>query len=365
MSSEKKPESRLRGLPRLARNIIESLILRAYATSLIALILGLSYLAFRYLIVALLVPPPPSTVLAASSGRAPTEALGVTRRNLAPGQAMRLPHARLSHHHRLDYWTQDDIGNNCTTSGCHAPLPHARAKETRAFLNMHATSIHCGVCHMQSQDQPLRAAWYDVQTGREASAPAVLLAYNLIQQSHDDARRTAEFRRALLDHLRQAYVESDKNPELGFLIEHLDALDESSVAFRDLVRHSAVLLPRHFRGEYGRKIALVDPDTGGPLLRHPNTDAAILRFLGSATELSGSRRKEALAAIHPLRREVPLQCRDCHVRDSSQLDFAALQYGPSRVDALTASIVFTMIQHIAEGRPFHLPQLLDAKNAPQ
>src|SRR5690606_8055967 len=94
----------------------------------------------------------------------------------------------LAHYHRIDSWIEPDPFNDCARSGCHAPLPHARRKEVRAFLNMHATSIHCGVCHFQTDREPLNLGWYDLDHGEVRAEPAILQAYAMITNADSTAR---------------------------------------------------------------------------------------------------------------------------------------------------------------------------------
>jgi hypothetical protein len=141
----------------LVVRILLGFIKRVYALALIALVLYLSFSAFAYLVNALILqpPPPPQIVdlpLRADEGLLETNVLafrGVT--------AVENPRVPLAHYHRVGAWFQPDPANNCTQSGCHAPLPHGENRANRAFLNMHATSLHCGVCHLDAQERPLAA----------------------------------------------------------------------------------------------------------------------------------------------------------------------------------------------------------------
>lgn len=64
-----------------------------------------------------------------------------------------------------------------------------------------------------------------------------------------------------------------------------------------------------------------------------------------------------LAAVHPLKRDQPLQCTNCHTTDVPLIDFAKAGYPDARFQALINPVVFRMIEHINSGRPMHLPQL--------
>ncbi len=68
--------------------------------------------------------------------------------------------------HKARKWAATDARNLCVS--CHGEIPHHEKKETRAFLNMHASFMACETCHIRFENQPpMRFVWYDRNTGDE------------------------------------------------------------------------------------------------------------------------------------------------------------------------------------------------------
>ena len=233
----------LRALPRL----ILAAGKRGYAVVVIAVTAWLSYMAFRYLVVTLMLP-----------SAAPAQIVGIpmrldravleTRRTQWPGiQVSENPRTPPAHYHRVQGWIRPDSHNDCTQSGCHAPLPHSRRKEVRAFLNMHATSLHCSICHVKAEATPLSLTWYDLSEGAACGTPALLRAYDLLT-SEDGRKRFAQPTVAeqtyLAELLSTAARDSDGVPALQQLARHVTAVAPASEAFGQLVEAARVTLPR-------------------------------------------------------------------------------------------------------------------------
>lgn len=335
-------------------------VMRVYALALIALIGYTSYRAFRYLTVTLILPvqaPPRITQL---PRRLDIRVLETDRRAWAGLETVEHARSPLSHYHRLDGWIQPDRANNCTTSGCHPSLPHAEHKSSRAFLNMHATSMHCGVCHMNSQDGPLRLIWYDVTTGRACEPPAVLEIQKRLlrlRQSPPAPEAVTSERSALIRLLGTAAGAAQDGRALSVLAEHFAAGGANARIDPDLIETALTVLPQYFRGEYGAKLALVDPATGRPILEHPGSRDVVRDYLSGAHDMSDEARRRALDAIHTQRAKAPLTCHDCH-RGDGRIDFAALGYSEARIADLTTSVVARMVEHIMNGQPFYMPTFL-------
>lgn len=347
--------------------VARSLVLRTYALLLIVLIGWVSWRAFRYLVVSLLLPGGAPPQLTALPKRLDAPLLATQRDEWQGLQSAEHARSPLAHYHRLESWIQPDAGNNCTTSGCHSPLPHAKRKEVRAFLNMHATSIHCGVCHMATDDRPLPLGWYHVRTGHASAPPAVLRALSelfTIRAADGSWGGSVEQRREITALLHAAADETGGSPELATMARHFSSIRLTGPAFAELAAAALEILPRHFRGEYGAKTALLDRTTGAPLLGHPGTSEAIQRYHREQAAATPAQREALLAAVHPLRRDVALVCGDCHQREGGLIDFNALGYPESRIDDLVRPVVFQMIEHIAKGQPFYLPQFVSPGDAP-
>lgn len=341
---------------------------RIYAAALVLLIGGLTYMAVRYLITSLAIekgPPPQITALPArlspdilQTDFAAWQALSATEHTRSP----------LAHYHRLDSWVEPDQFNDCTRSGCHAALPHSRRKEVRAFLNMHATSIHCGVCHLKSDDKPLATLWYDLKTGKARSAPEVL---DLYAQLSDEASRTKLLhasegeQKEFVAKIRRAAGEVQSRNDLETLADHFEAVRAGSPAFQRLINEALAKLPSHFRGEYGAKIALRSPGGGNtPLLGHPETSAAVQTWLSRGATASAEEKKTLLDAVHPLKRDKALHCTDCHKVGDSLLNFQKLGYPQARQQALTSTAIFKMIEHISTGQTMNLPEMIPSRDVP-
>ena len=349
-------------LSRLALEIVK----RTYAVGVIVLVTWLSYRALYYLVVTLVFPTPTPAQIVGIPTRL-DEAVLKTRRSSWPGvQISENPRAPLAHYHHLDSWIQPDRFNDCTRNGCHAPLPHAQRKEVRAFLNMHATSLHCGVCHMESERRPLVTTWYDLHTGEPRGAPTVLRTYAWLvsdEGRNELAQPTADSQDRLVELLRTAAREADGEPALTQLAEHFAAVRYSSPAFQQLVEEAGAALPRHFRGEYGAKLALQN-ERGRPILGHPNTEQATQAYLREAQTADATRIAQLVGAVHPLRRPQPVSCGDCHRSAGGLVDLAAAGYPPARVEMLSRPVIFRMIENIAAGQPFYLPEFVSPAERP-
>ena len=201
------------GLP---GRVVLGFLRRGYALVLIAIIVWLTFLAVRYLIRSLIQSPPPPPQVVQLPTRLNADVLR-TWQEAWPGiGATHHPRTPLSHYHRIDGWIQPDQFNDCTRSRCHRPLPHTQRKEVRAFLNMHATSIHCGVCHTRSDASPLSLTWYDLHSGQPRSAPALFEVYGLAMRPWTAPPGPQE-QAELVRLLREAGKESDGDPAFGQL----------------------------------------------------------------------------------------------------------------------------------------------------
>lgn len=335
-------------------------ISRGYATLLMAVILYLTLSAVWYLISSLASSKTPEQItdIPAKMDRTMLDTERASWRGFEVGDNPRTP---LAHYHRVDGWIQPDKFSGCTQSGCHAPLPHSKRKEVRAFLNMHATSLHCGVCHMQTEKQPLELVWYDLASGESRASPAILEAYGLLLSpppKSDDEPAMKSLQEKLVGLLQSAATGAGNPPAIQELADHFAAVRATSEAFGKLLLAGREALPKHFRGEYGAKLALRDSATGQPMLAHPKTESAVRAFLDRRDSAIGEDRKSLLDAVHPLKRPKALHCSDCHTTDRSLIDFGKVGYPAARADALKSPIIVRMIESINEGRPMHLPEFI-------
>jgi hypothetical protein len=346
--------------PRTPGAVLLDVVRRIWSLGIIVLVGYLSYLALEYLVVTLMFPTETPDEITGVPLRLTEDVLSSTRDEWAGVAAVENARSPIAHYHRIDGWIQPDLVNTCTQSGCHSPLPHAKRKEVRAFLNMHSTSLHCGVCHMTSESPTLATTWYDLTDGRPQEAPAVLRLYAWVTSDEGQAAAdapTRDLQDRLVSDLRHAARQADDDPGLARLAEHLAAVRFDSPAFVQLLERLPTALERKFRGEYDTKLALRNA-SGEPILGHPNSAAAVNTYLAQAESLSGDARDAALADVHTARRSAPRQCRDCHVSSGGVLDFAGAGYPPARIDALTRPMIFRMIANIAEGQPFYMPNFI-------
>lgn len=349
-----------------AERVSLDLFKRIYALALILLILYVSYRAVRYLVLALITPSETPAQISSIPKRLDADLITHGRPDFKGLFAVDHPRSPLAHYHRIDTWLQRDDFNGCTRSGCHSQLPHANKKEDRAFLNMHATSVQCGVCHLKQESDPLAVGWYDLRTGRASNPPALLRAFAwLDQRLANGAPReyTVQDQSELVALLRESATEGNDDPQLRNAADHLFSVRAGSEMFRRLVENARETVIRSMRGAYGAKLA-VHSASGKPMLDHPGTEAAIREFLRKGAGATPSERTEMLKRIHPLRREKPLACSACHTVEKSLMPWESLGYPTARVKALHDPAIFQMIEHIAGGKPFYLPTFVGASTSP-
>jgi len=85
-----------------------------------------------------------------------------------------LDEARIEgHFHHIGFDVGPDTRSYCVE--CHGDIPHDKAKDLRAFLNMHAFFISCQTCHMQLEGEKKTGVfkWYDRATGEIIPSPVL------------------------------------------------------------------------------------------------------------------------------------------------------------------------------------------------
>lgn len=348
-------------MPSLVWRVGRRAVPRAYALLLILLIGWLTVRSVQYLVTSLFRPAAAPAQITELPLRLNEAFLKTERSAWRAVDAAENPRTTPAHYHRIDTWVHPDPYNDCARSGCHGALPHSKRKETRAFLNMHATSLHCGVCHLQSHEKPVSLTWYDLDDGKRRNPPVLLEAYGYLTSKDNAPRLKAPnetVKRRIVDLLLAAAEEADQLPSLTKLAGHFKRVRPGSEAFDKLVQSARESLPRHFRGEYGAKLALSNPASGTPLLGHPETEAAISEFQNRADSTTGQQLAALIEEVHPLRRKEPLKCLDCHRPDGGVIDFARAGYPAARVESLVHPIVARMIEHLDAGTPFRMPDFI-------
>jgi hypothetical protein len=168
------------------------------------------------------------------------------------------PRSPLAHHHRLIHDPARFLNDCVPAPGCHNPLPHSSA--IRAFLNMHATSIHCGVCHFQSDDRPRSLTWYDLESGHTRTPPSILAAYGMVTGADTESRWKSADHAAqtrLVDSLRRAAKDAGGASDLEQLADHFEAYGFKSPGFARLPE--APNTARHFPASETPSIATGSP----------------------------------------------------------------------------------------------------------
>ncbi len=333
----------IKGVGGWSLRFLQSAAARIYALALAGLTIWLTWVVMSYLVRGFFVSIPSPAQVADLPHRIDAEMLQAGTA-FAAFDGTDNPRMPLAHYHRFDAWYQPDRFNDCTRSGCHGPLPHQEHKESRAFLNMHATSMHCFACHTEAAGHPLDLTWYDLAEGQAAPPPPILRAYALLASPPEDL---GALRDRLIELLRESASRAGGSREMLLMVEHLEVARIDDPRFPELIAAARSVVSGHMRGEYGAKLTLRNSD-GTPRLGNPITvpeDAAP----SSATVAA------MLQQAHTGRAEHPRTCRDCHVREGGAVDFAALGYPPSRIEELLRPLVIQAISHSMEGRVFHLP----------
>ena len=85
-----------------------------------------------------------------------------------------LDEARIEgHFHHIGFDVGPDNRSYCID--CHGDIPHDKANDLRAFLNMHAFFISCQTCHVQLEGDKKTGVfkWYDRGTGEIIPSPVL------------------------------------------------------------------------------------------------------------------------------------------------------------------------------------------------
>jgi len=264
------------------------------------------------------------------------------------------PRGPLAHFHRIPRWFEPDPGNNCTTSGCHGPLPHGKRIETRAFLNMHATFVDCNACHAaDAQQQGLQARWFRLPDREPQDTPAVLQLAGLLEKPEEVLGNPQLVKDRLIPLLRQAVEDSAGDRQLREWLLRVETAYPESEPWRAAIRamaHEGTGIRTHVHGEYKAKIGLYHDGTliGAPT---PEQQEATERYQ------AGERSRRLIDTIHKGITPRGALCTPCHSAEPTLIDFKALGYPPARIEFLQDSAVVRQILSIEQGQPFHLPTI--------
>lgn len=328
------------------------LVVRVYALLLAAVVLCAGIWAVVFLMQSVFRPRRVPERFLAWAGRLEAEAL---RNEQAPGVTNAARRAPVEHYHGVEEWFRFDPHDGCTASGCHEPLPHTKHKETRAFANLHATFLRCTMCHLDAGEQPMPVKWVRLETGEPTDEPPPLLQLlaTLETAREEISAQPAEWHDRLVSLVRRVAATVPADPLLHHLRVVLETAEPGSPVWREAVRRLEAEAPLHARGEYGSKLApaadFADPS-------RPGRVAAWTRQFLAAPEGSAER-QQAYDRLHEGIVARPAGCVVCHGPEATRVDLEAAGYSPAHVRYLRSAPVAQQIQHIHEGKPFHLFRL--------
>ena len=305
------------------RDRTRDVIRRSYSVALMVIYGGIAFLSLRFLVLMLV-----------TRQTAPVEIVNIPKRLDAntflasagpmPGAAERpnlRPRGPLAHFHQIPQWFQRDTANTCTASGCHAPLPHGKRIEVRAFLNMHGTFLDCGVCHAPHAGEEGTPRWLALPDRKPTATPAVLrLAARLealpgrIEPA--DAPALGAELQALL---REARPASGDDQQLTKWLLRLETTNPRSELWQQIIGEMRSGIQMHVHGEYDAKIALFSGERrwGAPTAAQ---QSAADEYRRKRDKLSAAQRKADLDIVHQGIAPVGAMCTPCHAPQPTLLD---------------------------------------------
>lgn len=339
-----------------SRGPIRRTFVRVYALGVLLLTCWAGYVAVAYLLRAVFAPVQiPARFVSWEN------ATEVDRIHDAP-VGENTARAPVSRYHQIESALPDDATNGCITSGCHAPLPHTKSKETRAFANMHVTFMDCEVCHTQPNELPEHLEWVNLRTGNAQPPPAHLRLRKLLEtETERFEKEPGKVQGELLSLLDSALANARQSPRLKYIRLNLETAPPGSPVWRDAVESLRAELPYHARGDYGAKLTRDVPD-GTRRGARKLLDEKAAAWL--ALQPGDKRRDEIYDEIHTRLLAKPGACLACHGGEPPRVDFVALGYDAARAAALRGSVIARQMQHIRDGQPFYLPDVLEEHDAP-
>lgn len=263
----------------------------------------------------------------------------------------------LAHYHQIPPWQNASLGSNCTTSGCHAPLPHGNRIEVRAFLNMHATFADCMVCHGAPELKELQLRWKSPGSHDPRETPVVLRIAQLVEGNIPaDLVQRRNLHDKLCGLLRQATRETPSKDFHRWLLR-LDTTVPDNDLWVRAVQDIQSGISLHVHGEYDSLLYLF---AGNQLVTGDGQQVldATRSYLEGGSTLTEQRRAELLKTVHQSVRSDGLTCLTCHAPDATFVNFAALGYPESRAKALMHNATINQILAIEAGQTFYLPTFI-------
>jgi hypothetical protein len=337
--------------------LLGTIIVRAYAAAIVLVVLWTGYTAAAYLVRFVFYPVHVPPGFLDWQGRLDASAL---RAEHVPGVGGPAARAPLGHYHGVDAWFQPDSHSDCSTSGCHSPVPHRKNKAVRAFANLHATFLDCRMCHTTPSTLPAPAAWVSFDSGLRQDPPAILrLAGELERNAEKIEKEPAAVHATIRDLLHEA-VRISGDATLERLWLEIDTAEPGSPVWRHAVGQLAVELPAYSRGEYRAKLAGPPGDA--------ERRGASQRMLDQARQWlaapeNSPQRKQLYDAMHANLVVKPSACLSCHGGQPPRLDFESVGYSAKRAAELRGVATAGLMQHIQDGKTFHLPLTPGGGNA--
>ncbi len=345
--------------------LTRQIMMRLYSAALLGLIFIISIASLRYLGNQLLATKVAPVEIVGVPTRLSSEALLASATPTARPQDATQIRGPLAHYHKIPPWFNNDIGNNCTTSGCHSPLPHGNRVELRAFANMHATFLDCMVCHSFSAGQAESAQWFDLTDRRPRIAPAILRLSSELERLYPELaseRVDLPGRRAinakLIDLLTEASADSRQHAQLQTWLLRLQTVNIDSRLWQSVIEDMYTPVSLHVHGEYQAKIALWEGDRMLGRPTQAQLDAAET-FRNQGDRLSDKQRQALLDTVHQGVSPVGVLCTPCHSAEPTLMDFGDLGYSPARVRELQGSVIINQVLSIESGQPFFMSQVLE------
>lgn len=337
-------------LHRFAR-AFTTLVVRFYALAILLVVVWAGYTAVAFLARTVFKP---AEVPEQYRGWQSALSRGNFALQATPAESLAIARAPVEHYHQVDRALPPDVHNGCLTSGCHTILAHTKHKETRAFANLHATFLSCMMCHDATVSGPMQAVWVDDATGQPAAAAPATLRLTAYLQDQAQALQTdpATVHVQTLGMLAEV-TRTTQNPLLEYLQTQINTSEPGSPVWRTSMAQLIEELPNDARGEYGAKL-------------YPKHNVApseqrlrdLSRQFRAAAEGS-SERSRLYDQIHENVLAKPAACLACHGGEPARLDFTSVGYPAARAAQLRNSSLANLMQQIREGRPFHLPRILE------
>ncbi|MCP4709539.1 MAG: hypothetical protein GY869_13005, partial [Planctomycetes bacterium] len=224
--------------------------------------------------------------------------------------------------------------------------------ETRAFLNMHATFLDCVLCHTDRASQTPKTGWFELQDGKQSTAPAVLRLVSYMERTELNAPDQAiDINNQLIELLNQALVEAGEIEQLRAWLVHLETTTPQSKLWNYIIEDLQEGIRLHLHGEYAAKIALEGSGRQRPAM-HNLLLQAPEGYLKDPDQLSPATSEKLIGEIHQGIAPVGKLCTPCHNTDLPMLDFGALGYSPNRIESLQDSPIARQMEKIQDGTEF-------------